>query len=160
MNKSISFMGNAQEICANLRSKFYGEAATARDYKDSFVINHAVDTFTADPAMLMSAHITDRDRSTVKTSKSITFRSDCFEKLTTISKILLIPEAEVCRRILYYSLDTDDKKNAKTEMELSVLKGKIAVLNSQIEASRHTLSEIMDEIAVLEGKEVSDYASR
>lgn len=160
MNKSISSMGNIQEICSNLRSKFFGEAATARDYKDSFVINHAVDMFTADPAMLMSAQITDRDRSTAKTSKSITFRSDCFEKLTTISKILLIPEAEVCRRILYYSLDTDDKKNAKTEMELSVLKGKVAILTSQIEASRHTLSEIMDEIAVLEGKEVSDYASR
>ena len=153
MNKSISSMKNIQEVCSNLRSKFYGEAATVKDYKDSFVINHAVDSFTADPSLLMSGSITDRDRSEAKISKSINFRSDCFEKLNTISKVLQIPEAEVCRRILYYSLDTYEKKNTKNEIELSVLKGKVAILKTQIEASRNTLSEIMDEIAILESKE-------
>lgn len=151
MNKSISSMKNIKEVCANLRSKFYGEAATIKDFKDSYVINHAVDSFTADPAMLMSDSITDRDKSDVKISKSINFRSDCFQKLTTISKVLQIPEAEVCRRILYYSLDTDDEKSTKNEIELSVLKGKVAILKTQMEACRNTLSEIMDEIAVLEG---------
>ena len=153
MNKSISSMKNIQEVCSNLRSKFYGEAATVKDYKDSFVINHAVDSFTADPSLLMSDSITDRDRSEAKISKSINFRSDCFEKLNTIAKVLQIPEAEVCRRILYYSLDTDEKKNTKNETQLSVLKGKVAILKTQIEASRNTLSEIMDEIAILESKE-------
>lgn len=151
MNKSISSMKSIQEVCSKLRSKFYGEAATIKDFKDSYVINHAVDSFTADPAMLMSDSITDRDKSEVKISKSINFRSDSYQKLTTISKVLQIPEAEVCRRILYYSLDTDDEKNTKNEIELSVLKGKVAILKTQMEACRNTLSEIMDEIAVLEG---------
>lgn len=153
MNKSMSAMKEIQEICSNLRSKFYGEAATVKDYKDSFVINHAVDTFTADPAILMSDSITARDSAGVKVSKSINFRSDCFSKLTVISQVLHIPEAEALRRILYYTLAKDDKKDLQNEIELSVLKGKVALLKAQIEACRHTLSEIMNEIAIIEGKE-------
>ncbi len=153
-NKSISAMKNVQEVCSILRSKYYGDSATAKDYKDSFVINNAIHVFPIeDRLVLMDARITEKDKAEIKVSKSINFRSDCYEKLSNISKMLEIPEAEVLRRILYYSLESDESVASQQEMQLSSLKGKVTLLKTQIEASMTTLNEIIKEIEQLEAKE-------
>lgn len=153
-NKSISAMKNIQEVCASLRSKYYGDSATAKDYKDSFVINNAVQVFPIEACQaLMDDAITEKDKSDVKISKSINFRSDGYEKLSDISKMLGIPEAEVLRRILYYSMENDNSDSSKNEIRLTSLKGKVALLRTQMEASMVTLNKIMNEIAQLEAKE-------
>lgn len=153
-NKSISAMKNVQEVCSILRSKYYGDSATAKDYKDSFVINNAIQVFPIeDRLVLMDARITEKDKAEIKVSKSINFRSDCYEKLSNISKMLEIPEAEVLRRILYYSLESDESVASQQEMQLSSLKGKVTLLKTQIEASMTTLNEIIKEIEQLEAKE-------
>jgi|GEM_PF-5468245 len=153
-NKSISAMKNVQEVCSILRSKYYGDSATAKDYKDSFVINNAIQVFPIeDRLVLMDARITEKDKAEIKVSKSINFRSDCYEKLSNISKMLEIPEAEVLRRILYYSLESDESVAYQQEMQLSSLKGKVTLLKTQIEASMTTLNEIIKEIEQLEAKE-------
>ena len=152
-NKSVSAMKNIQDICSSLRSKYYGDNATAKDYKDSFVINNAIQIFPIDARQaLMDERISEMDKAEVKVSKSINFRSDCYTKLTDISKMLEIPEAEVLRRILYYSLKSNDSGVSQQEIRLSSLKGKVALLKTQMEASMVTLNEIMNEIAQLEAK--------
>ena len=154
-NKSISSMKNIQEVCSILRRKYYGDSATSKDYKDSFVINNAIQLFPIEARQtLMDEIITEKDKAEIKVSKSINFRSDCYEKLSNISKMLEIPEAEVLRRILYYSIESDNNSSSQQEMQLSSLKGKVALLKTQIEASMATLNEIMNEITVLEAKEV------
>lgn len=150
-NKSISAMKNISEVCSSLRSRYYGENAQPKDYKDSFVINNAVQLFPIETSKdLMDASITKKDKEDVKISKSINFRSDCYEKLSDISKMLEIPEAEVLRRILYYTLENNNSVTKQDKMKLSSLKGKVELLKTQIEACSETLSEIKDEIARLE----------
>ena len=153
-NKSISSMRNIQDVCASLRRKYYGDNATARDYKDSFVINNAIQVFPIEERQaLMEEMITEKDRAEIKVSKSVNFRSDCYEKISDMSKMLNIPEAEVLRRILYYSLERDNNSSllSQQEIQLSSLKAKVALLKTQIEDSKKTLEEIINEIARLEG---------
>ena len=89
-SKSVSAMKNIQDICSSLRSKYYGDSATAKDYKDSFVINNAIQIFPIDAMQaLIDETISEKDKAEVKVSKSINFRSDCYTKLTGISKMLL-----------------------------------------------------------------------
>lgn len=155
-NKSMSAMKNIQEVCSRLRRKYYGDSATASDYKDSFVINNAVQVFPIEACQaLMDDSISEKDKADVKISKSINFRTNCYAKLADISKMLEIPEAEALRRILYYSIsmENDTSNSSKNKILLSSLKGKVALLRTQIESSRLTLNEIVDEIAQLEEKE-------
>lgn len=151
MIKSISAMKNIQDVCSKLRIKYYGTAASITDYKDSFVINNAIDLFNDKPEVLMSNEISKQDLE-VKTSKSINFRSNCYEKLSTLAKLLNIPEAEVCRRILYHSLESSDTA-ASSQMKMVVLMGKIKLLKSQIALCAETLEEIMLEITLVEGEQ-------
>lgn len=39
MIKSLSMMNNVAEVCGQLRRKMYGKNATAKDFKDSYIIN-------------------------------------------------------------------------------------------------------------------------
>lgn len=144
MNKSMSVMKNASAICGELRKKYFGESASARDYKDSFVINNAIESFCSKPEVLMLKEITEKDKEMLKVSKTVNFRANCYEKIQTLSRLLAIPESEVCRRILYYSLmNHENKSGAKNE--ISIL-SKIAILQTQIEASLHTINEIVSEL--------------
>lgn len=153
-NKSISAMKNIQEVCAILRKKYYGKNARSLDYKDSFIINTAVQNFPIeDRQALMDESITEEDNSDIKVTKSVNFRSDCLEKLQTISTMLGVPEAEVLRRILYYSLKSENKEVPQKKLQLSSLKSKVALLNTQIEICMKTLSDIENEIELLEAKE-------
>lgn len=151
MNKSISVMKNVSEICSALRNKYFGEAASSKDYKDSFVINKSIENFNGLPEMLMVESITFQDQGETKASKSINFRSDCYEKIITISKSLQLSESEVCRRILYYSLEIDNSEVVSPrDIQLSALKNKVILLKTQMENSMSILIDIMNEIALLE----------
>lgn len=143
MIKSVSVMRDAAEVCGELRIKYFGDLASAKDYKDSFVINKAVEDYKDSPEKLMSDIISKKDQNSTKVPKSINFRAECFEKIITISNVLHISEAEVCRRILYYSLDNEESADMDFVKDTSALQGKIALLESQLEASMATLHEIL-----------------
>lgn len=149
MVKSVSMMNNVVEVCAKHRERIYGKDATAKDFKDSFVINNCIENFNGKAEELMSDDITYLDQSQGKTSKSVNFRSDCYEKICTYSKLLNVPESEICRRILYYMLDAKNG-NEGNRIQLTVLKSKVALLQTQIEASMQTLTEILKEINTIE----------
>lgn len=148
MNKSSSVMNNIKEVCAALRQKYFGETASPKDYKDSFVINKAIDSFRGLPKDLMTESISQKDQSETKVSKSINYRTDCYEKLLTIATALGVPESEVCRRIIYYSLE--EHSDNKTTIEIITLKEKVIYLKKQMEESMKALNEVMLAISLLE----------
>jgi hypothetical protein len=150
MVKSTSMMNNVAEICAEHRKRIYGQDAKAKDFKDSFIINYCIANFNGKPEDLMRDEITKLDQQG-KTSKSVNFRSDCYEKICTYSKLLNVPESEICRRILYFMLGADID-NTNENVQLAALKSKVALLQTQIEASMQTLGEIMKEIDSIEGR--------
>lgn len=144
MNKSCSVMKNVREICAELRGKFFGEFASAKDYKDSFIINKAIESFAADPNELMAEVISIKENAETKVSKSVNFRSDCYEKIITLSKILNIPETEVLRRILYhYTLEQRSPDHESDDIQLLALKNKVLLLKNELETSLHTLNDVL-----------------
>ncbi len=149
MVKSVSMMNNVVEVCAKHRERIYGKDATPKDFKDSFVINNCIEKFNGKAEELMSDDITSLDQSQGKTSKSVNFRSDCYEKICTYSKLLNVPESEICRRILYYMLDAQPG-NTENNIQLAALKSKVVLLQTQIEASMQTLTEILKEINTIE----------
>ena len=91
MIKSLSMMNNVAEVCGQLRRKMYGKNATAKDFKDSYIINNCIDYYCGKPEDLMKKEISELDQSQGKTSKSVNFRSDSYKKLNTYSKILNVP---------------------------------------------------------------------
>ena len=97
----------------------------------------------------MKKEITDLDQSQGKTSKSINFRTACYEKICTYSKLLSVPESEICRRILYYMLNAE-AGDSDNNVQLASLKSKVTLLQTQIEASMQTLTEIIKEIDLIE----------
>lgn len=151
MVKSLSMMNNVVELCAKYRERIFGKDATSKDFKDSFVINNCIENFNGEAEELMSEDITSLDQSQGKTSKSVNFRSDCYEKICTYSKLLNVPESEICRRILYYMLDAKHV-NTDNNIQLASLKSKVVLLQKQIEASMQTLTDILKEIDSIEGR--------
>lgn len=153
-NKSMSVMKDIPDICSVLRSKYFGPGATSTDYKDSYVINNAIQVFPVDSCEdLLDESITEKDNEDTKISKSINFRQDCCKKLSDISKILLISEAETLRRILYYSIQKEDEDVSTNKLSLDQLKRKVCLLKSQLESVMESLNEMADEIAQLEARE-------
>lgn len=144
MIKSMSMMKNVVEICSLLRAKYFGEAATVKDYRDSFVINHAIEGFKESPEQLLLDVINEKDRSNIKTSKSLNFRMDVYERICTISKLLEIPEAEVVRRILYYCIENKDSTADDYHvLQMTALKEKVVLLQKQVDDARNTIMNIM-----------------
>ncbi len=157
--KSISAMRNIGEICSSLRERYYGSSASAKDYKDSFIVNNAIQIFPIDDCQaLMDEVITALDKAEMKVSKSLNLRADCYIKVSDISEMLKIPEAEVIRRILYYSLMINDCSSMmpQQKMQLSLLKEKVVLLKAQFETSMATLNQIINEIAQLEVNETNE----
>ena len=100
----------------------------------------------------MKKEISELDQSQGKTSKSVNFRSDSYKKLNTYSKILNVPESEVCRRLLYFMLEAQ-VDNSSDRVQLTSLKSKVTLLQTQIEESMNTLAEIIAEIEMVEGRQ-------
>ncbi len=151
MVKSLSMMNNVVEVCTKHRERMYGKEATSKDFKDSFIINNCIENFVGKPEELMCEDITAIDQSQGKTSKSVNFRSDCYEKLCVYSKLLNVPESEICRRIMYYMMNAETE-NTENNVQLTSLKSKVVLLQTQIEASMQTLTEILKEIDLIEGR--------
>lgn len=150
MANSLSMINNVAEVCAKHRKRIYGADATSKDYKDSFVINSCIESFNSSPKELMRDDITSLDQSQGKTSKSVNFRSDCYEKIRTYSKSLNLPESEICRRILYYMLEAPTGNNTENNIQLAALRSKVMLLQTQIETSMQTLTAILKEIETIE----------
>lgn len=153
MIKSLSMMPNSTEICAKHRRKMYGKDAKATDYRDSFIINECINNFNAKPDSLMNPEITKLDQAQPKMPKSVNLRSDCYSKLHNYSAILNLTESEVCRRILFYYMLDSTKGKSDNTVQITALKSKVVLLQSQIENCKQILDQIMNEIELHENKQ-------
>ena len=144
MIKSYFVMDNIGDICSELRNRFYGSNASPKDYKESFVINHSVESFIASPQRLMSKDIEAKEKSSKKMPKSINLRSSCSERVSLLAKTLNISESEVIRRILYYTVLNEDQNADKTsDMKLSEIKDQLTFLRSQVKQQLQIIDQIL-----------------
>ena len=161
MRKVISYTEHLkEEIIPKLRALYYGTSATAQEYKDSFVINQAVDKFNIeDVHALMSEAISEFERQEKHLVKTVNYRASSFFKISSISEKLSISHAEACRRVLYYSSgaleeETAPNNNYSThEHELTQLKAKLVLLqgymknlNKEVQRVQEVIDEISNEI--------------
>lgn len=162
MRKVIPYNENLQKnVIPTLRMAFYGVSANAQEYRDSYVINEAIDRFkTEDVSELMNEKITEFERQEKKLSKTVNFRADCYLKLNSLSASLGISTAEACRRLLYhsaYNIENTIPNNHSSSQELTQLKAKMLLLEShvnnlerQILLTKEAFNEITTEIIKLE----------
>lgn len=160
MRKVISFTPDLQEkTIPRLRELFYGKAATSLEYRDSFVINEAVDRFSEENAAeLMSEKISALENEGKGLSKTVNFRADSYLKLSSFSESLGISPAETCRRILYYSADNIEKiapiasphEFSQLKAKILLLEGHIKILEKEISFAKKAIGDITTEISNLE----------
>lgn len=153
MRYPCGMMKDLKVICAELRRRYFGEEASDKDYKDSYIINHAIEKFVSSPEVLMDDSITILDRSDTKVTKTLTLRSDCAAKLSVLARVLHITEAEACRRILYLTLqDTGNKsdKNTLKSLKVSEIKSNLMILQAQVNDCVVTLNTLLNEIEHIE----------
>lgn len=153
MRFPCGMMKDFKVICAELRCRYFGEEASDKDYKDSYIINHAIEKFVSYPEVLMDDSITILDRSDTKVTKTLTLRSDCVAKLSALAGVLHITDAEACRRILYHTLqDTGDKsdKNSLKSLKVSEVKANLLLLQAQVNGCIVTLNALLNEIEHIE----------
>lgn len=153
MRYPCGMMKNFKDICTELRCRYFGEEASAKDYKDSYIVNHAIEKFSSSPEELMDDSITILDRSDTKVTKTLTLRSDCGAKLSVLAGVLHITDAEACRRILYHALqDTGNtsSNNSLKSLKVSELKTKLLLLEKEINDCVVTLKTLLDEIECIE----------
>ena len=148
------------EIIPKLRALYYGTSATAQEYRDSFIINEAVDKFnTEDVDSLLSDAVSEFERLEKPLVKTVNYRASSFFKISSISESLRISHAEACRRVLYYSAsnapeETAPNNNYSThEHELTQLKAKLVLLqgymknlNKEFQRVQEVIDEISNEI--------------
>lgn len=146
MIKSMSSIRD-KSVYATLREMAFGKAASDKEFKDSFVIGYWLDAYSAAPEALMNDAITEQDQADSKISKTITFRVSTYNKLTALSKVLGIGDAEIMRRILYYSLSNPTSGAASgSEIPMTNIQSHVALLESQIQACMKTLEELKHEL--------------
>lgn len=161
MRKVIPMNNDLQlKVLPRLRTAFYGQNASAAEYRDSFVVCETIARYEEDAALLMNDRITESERTEKNITKTLNFRADCYLKLTSLADQLAISPAEACRRILYYTAEYAPKTSSKefTPHELSQLKAKILMLEESVKAlgkalllTQNALSETKTEITRLEG---------
>lgn len=151
MKKVLQLANNIQ--LDTLRKHFFGAGATSASYRDSFVICEAIDKFAGDVDDLLSEEVEAKESGS-RTAKSVTFRTETFEKVNNLAVLSDLSYAEVVRRILYYTLEqiSSNPDSEKTEYEraISALKTKILVVAAALDDAMTALNSLVDEVEALE----------
>lgn len=142
MNKSISAMSDIERVCAVLRANYFGANATSSDFKDSYIVNEAISRFSASAESLMEGLISDADNEKNKAAKSLNLRSEVVDKIISYASVLAIPESEVVRRILYYSI-LKESSPAEISLNLSQVRKELAEIRSQLQNSVRDVDRIL-----------------
>ena len=127
------------DYAKELRERFYGPQATAKEYRDSFVFSRAIDDFNGSPEQLSELIRNEQD---LKNQRMVTIRQNTYDKLESLSKTLNCTIASVYRAIVTYSAtSTSTDANSYSDLEL-----KIALLEKQLADCQETLLQIKDSI--------------
>ncbi len=149
MRKVIAMTEGATKAIAKLRTAYFGENASCQSYRDSYIVNCAINNFDTDnKCELLSDKMSELD-SQPKSPKTITLQASAVDVLTTLQKTLEISDSEAVRRILYYSEVHVEELNSPVEKAYDdddALKLKISVLEKQLLDAIQTLDQIKDYI--------------
>lgn len=138
-----------------LRAAFYGKAATPQEYKDSFVINEAVERFGEEAVVLLDDRITGLESQEKTVSKTVNLRSTCYVVLANLANDLSITPAEACRRLLYYSyLNVNDENTEITNNTANAAQSKALSGANELSFLKAKVLELVEHINALE-KEIS-----
>lgn len=138
MNTSYSLQSNASELLDKARKRRYGSQASARDYRDNFILGNEILDFPLNEVNELLEY-KDSDYDTVKVAKSVTLKVNAYERLVKIANLLSLSESETCRLIIYYSACKVDKNNVKSiprevEEEISYLRKALDDANNALKA--------------------------
>lgn len=151
MKKVMAMPENITEICKKLR-KYYFASDSEKDYKDSYVINRAIDEFSSDLENLLSEEAAKVDKMP-KITKSITFRANTYARVETLAENSVLTCGAVVRRILFIAVrQIEEKKPEKSAVnpQIKALGEKIQVVTKRLEDAMSALRELADEVAALE----------
>lgn len=151
MKKVMAMPENITEICSKLRRYFFASDSD-RDFKDSYVINRAVENYTGDLEELHSEAAANADKMP-KISKSITFRANVFARVSALAESSDLTYGEVVRRILFITVkQIEENKPEKPAVnpQIEVIKGKILVISKRLEDVMSAIEELSNEVAALE----------
>ena len=150
MKKVMAMPENITEICSKLRRNYFS-SDSERDYKDSYIINRAIDDFSEELEELLSEEAAKADKMP-KISKSITFRANTFARVETLAENSDLTYGEVVRRILFIAVkQIEEKKPEKSAVnpQIKALAEKISVVEKRLSDAMSALRELADEVAAL-----------
>lgn len=150
MKKVMAMPENITEICSKLRRNYFS-SDSERDYKDSYIINRAIDDFSEELEELLSEEAAKADKMP-KISKSITFRANTFARVETLAENSDLTYGEVVRRILFIAVkQIEEKKPEKSTVnpQIKALAEKISVVEKRLSDAMSALRELADEVEAL-----------
>ena len=121
------------------RKYWYGKEVSSKDYRDSYILGEAIDTFVLDDVHKLLAYKKE-DSEVTKVAKSITLKAKTHERLTRICEMLGTSESETCRLIIFHLIhETLDEKKVtripkEIELELAVLKKALSNAQNALKA--------------------------
>lgn len=158
MKKVMQMSEKVSERLGIIRKSLFNSESSS-EYRDSFVLNEAIERFSAGADALLSKEIAEKDCEP-RVAKSLTLRADIFAKLTDLATLTDLSYAEVTRRIILFTVDEIEKnkqensrENTEYERAISTLKQKLLVAVRYLEQSTTALNSILEEIEALEENE-------
>lgn len=138
INTSYSLQSNAAELLAIQRRRLYGEEASVRDYRDSYILGNEIETFAFDDVKKLLKY-REQDSKAPKMAKSVTLKANTYERLNRITELLGLSESEICRLIIYYFANEihDGTKTIPPQIE-----SELATLRKALDDARKALSAI------------------
>lgn len=153
MKKVLQLSDDISSKLDTLRKQYFGVGATSASYRDSFVVNEAIERFSSDVEDLLTDEIAAKDSGS-RTAKSISFRSECFEKVNDLAVLTDLSYAEVVRRLIIFSIEQINRSSKPAQdARLTSLKQKLLVAVRYLEQSTTALNSILEEIEALEENE-------
>lgn len=141
MQINVKMPDNFSNYAIELRKRFYGPNATAKEYRDSFVFSQAIDSFDGLPSQLYEFVNSEQD---LKNQRMVTIRQNTYAKLESFSKTLNCTIASVYRAIITY-VATSTTTNVVSHSDLEL---KVALLEKQLTDCQETLAQIKESIQI------------
>lgn len=149
MQINIALNKDSVEQAKIIRSAWYPNT-TARQTRDAFIFNDALDRFKGNPMDLLLP-IIERDEGEETIQRMLTIKVDSNERLKTIASAINKSIAATYRAIIAYTIDNLNKKEIEETPTGSVGVGvsqlvieKVALLEKQLDACNRTIKEIKD----------------
>lgn len=148
MQINIALSHNNAAQAEQIRASWY-PGSTARQTRDSFVFNTAIDRFKSNPEVLLP--IIESEEGSAVAQRMLTIKAESAERLKTIASAIGKPAAATYRAIIKYTIEhldnsstDDDEQNVDLSADVSqLIMEKLGKLEKQLEECNNTRLEIV-----------------